>query len=169
MSQNDSSNSWDVLNRWKRTQKLLRDAHYDSARLYTNRNYWLGIPVIVFSTLVGTAIFGTLQEDVNTWIRVCTGSVSVIAAILASVQTFLRYGETAEKHHNAAVKCDGICTDVDEINALPESSRGDLKKVLDDFKLRINTLEAESPDIPPKIWKKYQDAFDKIEKEKETS
>ncbi|MEW6352432.1 MAG: SLATT domain-containing protein [Thermodesulfobacteriota bacterium] len=159
MSQNDSNNYWAVLNDWHRTAGLVGDAHYDSARLYANRNYWLGIPVIIFSTSVGTSIFATLQQDVHTWIRICIGAVSVASAILAGLQTFLRFAESAEKHHSAAVKYASICTDIEEIKALPESSRGHLKKVLDDLKRRKTTLEAESPDFPASIWKNYAQRF----------
>ena len=108
MSQNEWSNSWEVLNDWHRSAGLARDAHYDSARQYANRNYWLGIPVIIFSTFVGTSIFATLQDDVNPWIRVFIGVVSVASAILAGLQTFLRFAESAERHHGAAVKYDRI-------------------------------------------------------------
>jgi len=159
MSQDDSNNYWAVLNDWHKTAGLVRDAHYDSARLYAKRNYWLGIPVIIFSTFVGTSIFATLQEDVNPWIRVFIGIVSVASAILAGLQTFLRFAESAEKHHSAAVKYASICTDIEEIKALPESSRGDLKKVVNDLKRRKTTLEAESPDFPGSIWKKYAPRF----------
>lgn len=164
MSQNDSNNYLAVLNDWHKTAGLVRDAHYDSDRLYTNRNYWLGIPVIVFSTCVGTSIFATLQEDVNTWIRVCVGAISVASAILAGLQTFLRFAESAEKHHTAAVKYASICTDIEEIKALPESSRGDIKKVLDDLKRRKTTLEAESPGFPASIWRNYAQRFSSNEK-----
>jgi hypothetical protein len=64
-------------------------------------NYLLGVPVVVLTTFVGTSVFATLQEDVNTSLRILVGAVSVFAAVLASLQTFLRYPERAEKHRIA--------------------------------------------------------------------
>nr|MDQ5828128.1 SLATT domain-containing protein [Chloroflexota bacterium] len=97
-------NRKDVLNIWyKRVSKTQR-AHYLSAGHFGRRSYGLGIPVIALTTFVGTSLFATLQTGPEPWLQVLVGLASVLAAVLASLQTFLGYAERAEKHRVAGAK-----------------------------------------------------------------
>ena len=62
----------------------------------------LGIPVVVLTTVVGTSVFATLQESLNTRIRIIGGLLIVFAAVLASLHTWLHLGELVEKNRVAA-------------------------------------------------------------------
>src|SRR5438552_12181815 len=85
-----------VLDKWQRRARESQYAHYEAAKALDSANYRLGIPVTVLSTLVGTTIYATLRKQVDIPVQVVVGSISVLAAILAGVQTFLRFGERAE-------------------------------------------------------------------------
>ena len=61
-----------------------------------------GTSVVVFTTVVGTSLFATLDEQQSTEIRIVIGSISVAAAILAGVQTFLNFAARATQHVLAA-------------------------------------------------------------------
>jgi hypothetical protein len=118
-------------------------------------NKALGVPVVVLTTLVGTSVFATLQETVNTGMRIFAGVAIVLAAVLASLQTFLNLGEQAEKNRAAAEKWPAIRREITEMLALHPAhaaTRGDPKAYLDDLRTRIDEVAAESPDMPDSQW-----------------
>jgi hypothetical protein len=132
-----------LLQDWEERANAAAKTHYAAANRLTSKNYLLGVPVVVFTTFVGTSVFATLQEDVNTGLRILVGAVSVIAAVLASLQTFLRYPERAEKHRIAGGNWSAIRRDINEMLALHPSNpatRGDPTLYLDDLRKRMDEV-----------------------------
>ena len=59
--------------------------------------------------VVATSIFGLLsKKDKIVWLVIATGAISVLASILSALQTFLKFSETAQEHHSAAVAYEGM-------------------------------------------------------------
>lgn len=139
-----------LLDDWHDRAALSQEAHYAIATRLTKYNIWFGVPVVAFATFVGTSVFATLQKDVGTSLRILVGSVSVLAAVLASLQTFLRFQERAEKHRAAAEHWAAIRREIDEMLALhPEylAERSDPKAYIDDLRRRMDEVSAQSPEI----------------------
>jgi hypothetical protein len=96
------------------TQELLEDWHFRVTRaqfghqLASERTRWrhliLGIPIVILTTVVGTGAFAAINEDTDNFWKVAAGTVSILAAVLASVQTFLGYGERSDRHRVAATR-----------------------------------------------------------------
>src|SRR5947208_10376766 len=81
---------------WHNRAAAAQHAHYLLAHRLRRRNLGLGIPAVVFSSIVGTSLFATLtRENVNTSLRILIGCISVLAAVAAALQTFLRFAERA--------------------------------------------------------------------------
>jgi heme/copper-type cytochrome/quinol oxidase subunit 4 len=144
--------------------------HYAMADKFSFQNKALGIPVVVLTTLVGTSVFATLQETVNTTVRIIVGFAIALAAVLASLQTFLGLGERTEKNRAAAENWSAIRREITEILALhpahPET-HGDPKKYLDKLRARIDEVAAESPEMPSKLWgNTYEPTADKKDENK---
>jgi hypothetical protein len=81
-------------------------------------------------------VFATLQEDVRLELRIVVGFITALAAILASLQTVLRFQERAEKHRVSAELWASLRREIDEMLALHleyPAERSDPKKYLDDF------------------------------------
>src|SRR4051812_10567533 len=90
------------------------NAHYLAAEINGRKNRWLGIPVTALTAVVATSIFGTLsQKETIIWLSILTGGLSVVAAILSSLQTFLRYSEIAQDHRIAAVAYESMRRSLD--------------------------------------------------------
>jgi hypothetical protein len=89
----------DLILHWHFRVRRVQFGHYNAARLFSSRHLWLGLPAIILSTAVGTTVFASLQKSVDTtdvaWLRILVGLVSVAAALLVSLQTFLRPSEAA--------------------------------------------------------------------------
>jgi hypothetical protein len=96
------------------TRELLEDWHFRVTRaqfghqLASERTRWrhlvLGIPIVILTTVVGTGAFAAINEDTDNFWKVAAGTVSILAAVLASVQTFLGYGERSDRHRVAATR-----------------------------------------------------------------
>jgi hypothetical protein len=89
------------VKRYRHDASVIARAHYLAWERYSRWNRLLGIPVVILTALVGTAIFGTLHENPAPHWRILAGGVSVLATVLAALQTYLNFAEQAEKHREA--------------------------------------------------------------------
>jgi len=141
-----------LLENWLRRARECQYGHYAAASTLSSRNYWLGIPVVILTSLVGTSVFATLQHEVDIRFKIATGLVSVLAAVLASLQTFLRVSEKAEKHRAAGATYGAVAREIEQGLNVPGSSDKE-KEFLDNLRDRMDTLAKEAPEIPEYVWK----------------
>ncbi len=101
--------------------------------------------MIVLSAVVGTSIFATLQADKNMTMQIVTGLISFAAAVLASLQTFLRFAERSENHRVAAANYGSLRRLIEEeLTQLPDTSEGK-KELLGKIRSQFDQLAKESP------------------------
>ncbi|MGH8564184.1 MAG: SLATT domain-containing protein [Gammaproteobacteria bacterium] len=81
-----------LLSDWYRRVRRAQIAYTRSAARFERLHYYLGLPTVVLSAFVATSIFTT-----NLTLKSIALLASVIAAILAGLQTFLRFSERAER------------------------------------------------------------------------
>ena len=97
----EATHSENLLAKWHRRCEESQYGHYTAELVFNKLNYLLGIPVVCLSALAGTSAFASLQADTTSEvIQIATGLVSMAAAILASLQTFLRFSEQRGKAPN---------------------------------------------------------------------
>jgi len=117
----------------------------------------LVIPTIVLSTVVGTSIFSAIGQSVEQWHQILVGGLSIAAAVLASLQTFMSYSERAEKHRLAAARYGAICRQLDITRIAPDEGA---LEALEDLRKSIDVLATESPNPPIRIcskaWKNWE-------------
>jgi hypothetical protein len=150
-----TSNVLDLLRDWESRAASSSEAHYALATRLSKSNIRFGVPVVALTTFVGTSVFATLQEHVNVGLRVVVGMLSVLAAVLASLQTFLRFGERAEKHRASAELWASIRREIDEMLALHPTylaSRGDPKQYLDELRRKMDEISQQSPEMGEQGW-----------------
>jgi hypothetical protein len=144
----------DRLRDWERRCAAAAEVHFQTAEYLGRWNLWLGIPVVVLSAIVGTSLFATLSKDVNVGIRIAAGIVSVIAAVLASVQTFLRFGARSEQHRVAAERWSAIRREIEKALCLPPELAGSPKELLDDVNAHMDDAADKAPAMPDRRWKR---------------
>ena len=140
-----------VLDDWYQRVAVTQRAHYLSADYFGARKYWLGIPAVILSTLVGTSVFATVQKQPSLWLQISVGLASVAAALLASLQTFLGYAERAEKHRIAGAKYGALGR---ELEQLLSSGTAPSQEVISEMRKRLDDLAVESPNNPLPIYRK---------------
>ena len=84
-----AENSSTLLTEFGKGLRMLHRGHWEAARVYQRRARMLGIPVTVLTAAVGTALFSSLDSMSKGW-QVTAGLVSMLAAVLAALQTFLK-------------------------------------------------------------------------------
>jgi hypothetical protein len=148
-----------LLQDWRRRVYAAQAAYYEEAERLRRWNYYLGIPVVVVSSLVGTAVFTGIDKSGTRYAAWCVGAVSIVAAILASLQTFLKFGESATLHGAAADWFAAIRRDIEETLALPLDLRGNPKECLDAIRQEMNKAGQKAPELSERLWRKTARRF----------
>ena len=159
----------DLYDAWHRRVAAAELGHRLMADRMYRRYLLLGIPVVVFTTLVGTSAFASLQSTDAATIRteganpdlvlLIVGTISILAAVLSSLQTFLRYATRAERHRIASQRYETLRREMAETLALPREARGQPDRVLDSVRLRLDRYAKESPTIGERLWGKLTSTF----------
>ena len=148
---------WDeaqrVLDGWYRRARASQFAHYTAASRYAILNRLLGIPSIALSAAAGTALFASLQKDTaSVGLRLALGLVSVLAAVLAALQTFLAFGERADKHRGAGSTYGAIRREIEQLHAVPPRTANGVEAVMTRLRERLDAAAEKAPDVPDRTW-----------------
>lgn len=121
-----------LVAQWLNGLSLLHREHFTAAKACEQKNIYLGIPVIVLSTIVGSAVFASIQSTSTTNIKIVVGALSITAAILSGLQTFLKFSERAQRHKITATKYGVLRRELEQSIALASDGIRSCK-FLDDF------------------------------------
>jgi len=136
-----------------------RDRHDEAARRYAKGQYALGIPSLVASTVVGSSVVSSLASNAVPpwWVAV----LSLLAAVLAALQTFLDYGGRSDKHRGAAVRYKAAIRQLEQLRVRRADHEDIRREELDQVRASLDTLEDAAPVVMPSIYdrveKKYKD------------
>ncbi|HST51494.1 MAG TPA: SLATT domain-containing protein [Pyrinomonadaceae bacterium] len=158
MSSNPTTNE-DLLERWHKEVSRSRHAHYAASRYYSKRNYWIGVPAVILSAIVGSTVFATLKKEIDLIIRLSVGILSVSASVLTALQVFLGYSAKGEKHRSVAAKYGGIRRELEVLEEIKNSST-DFSTKLSDIEQRLTAISDEAPTVPENIWNDACQQFD---------
>jgi hypothetical protein len=148
-----------IVGVWLGRVSVMKDLHYAAAVHFERLHRCLGIPAAVFSAIVGTTIFATLQGSTSLSLKVATGVLSIASAVLIGLQSFLRYGERAEKHRAASGQYGLLKFELERIGAFPPNNPKALREELKAFGVRWAEIRQASPTIPPRLVK-FADALE---------
>jgi len=143
-----------LLTDWFRRARESQFIHYECGIWFSRLNYFLGIPTIILTTAVGTAVFASLETSATGTQRIIVGLVSIIAAVLASLQTFLRFSERAENHRATGSGYGAVRRSLEFLKTFPPSNEETLKKAFEEIKIQMDELAREAPEVPSRIKKK---------------
>jgi hypothetical protein len=146
----------DLLAHWRFRNHRVQLAHYESARRFERLHLWLGLPAIALSAIVGTTVFATLSDAADVRVQIAVGFLSVAAAVLTGLQTFLRYSELSEKHRLAGAKFANLKHRIELLVAFPPSTEEELKEALTSIEETWSKLREESPTLPTRIWRRIE-------------
>jgi hypothetical protein len=150
-----------LLKDWHRRVYAAQTAHYASADKLRMLNYLIGVPAAILSSIVGTAIFAGLEkESAQTYI---VASISILTAVLAGLQTFLRFSERAVQHATAGDWYSAVRRDLEATLHLPVEFRGRARDCLDRFRKEMNRVVQDSPELRGLMWRREAKRFGVLE------
>ena len=160
-------------NYWKEEEEnLLRDwadkaqcyelLHAKSHAVYKSRHAWFVIPVIIISTVTGTANFAqdkiTNEKDKNIFVMV-VGGLNIFAAIVTTVSQFLKISEMNEGHRVASYSWGKYYRNIRTELAKHPLDRTNPADLIAMAKEEYDRLLELSPMIPKKVVQEFNKTF----------
>lgn len=152
----------DILVDWADKAMCYRWLHSRNTDRYKSLNTWFTIPVIIMSTLTGTANFAQEQvpQELRGYYSMIVGSVNILAGIITTVQNFLKISQLNEAHRVAAIAWDKFYRKIKLELAKSPEERINVELFLKNCSEEFDRLIETSPDIDRKILKKFKETFE---------
>lgn len=159
-----NSSQEDLLRDWAEVAGSYRWLHYKAHMWFKRRNLRYMIPLIIMSTVTGTANFaqGTFPKSFN-YVPEIIGGINLIAAVLTTLYQFLKISELMESHRLTSINFGKFSRNLRVELTLPDKDRSSGGKDL--IKLSRNEIDRlieQSPTIPRHILASYEKRFEKL-------
>ena len=163
INQEDMKRLWhaqqeDILKSWSEQASCYRWMHERAYQDYNKKNMRYAIPVIIISTITGTANFaqGSFPEGAKTWAPLIIGTLNLAAGLVTTIGQFLRVSELLEGHRAASLAYAKLSRSIAVELSLPADERSMpgidyIKQCRTD----IDRLIEQSPPVPPEILKDF--------------
>ena len=155
-----------LLAEWAEKAMCYRWLHGRSEKSYRIKNYTFTIPVIILSTLTGTANFAMdsfVPEEHKQLAMAGVGSVNIFAGILSTLQNFLRYAELMESHRLSEVQWSKFGRNIEVELALDPRRRKPAHEFLEICRAEYDRLIEQSPTIDDNIIGQFKRTFKKVD------
>lgn len=157
----------DLMAEWADKAACYQWLHARCEKKYSQFNMAFTIPVIVLSTLTGTANFaiGSLVNndlDSQRYAQATIGCISLITGIISTVANFLRYAQGTESHRVAAIAWGKFQRQIAVELAIPHGERIDCMDFLKICRAELDRLIEQSPAIPDEVIAEFQKEFGEV-------
>jgi hypothetical protein len=157
-----------VFIEWSDKAMCYRWLHSKSYKNYSFRNAWFTIPVIIMSTVTGTANFAQdkFPPEYKVLAQMLIGGINIIAGIMTTIQQFLKITELNEGHRVSAISWGKFVRNVTVILAKSPVERENTPiELLNRYKEEFDRLMEISPDIEDKVLIKFKEVIYNKEKD----
>jgi hypothetical protein len=159
-SWNDQHES--ILRQWGEASGCYRYMNHRAFLMYKGLSMRFTLPVIVLSTLTGTANFAQEQfpESMRSMVPSVIGGLNLIAGLVATIMQFLKINELMENHKAAALSYGLLSRNIRLMLALPRRERGaDGLDFVNNCKAEYDRLIEQSPSIPTSILTEFEKEY----------
>lgn len=142
-----------ILIEWADKAMCFKWLHSKAHEHYSSLNTMYTIPVIVISTLTGTANFAQERVPIqyqNLFVMT-VGGFNILAGIISTIQQFLKISQLNESHRVGGIAWDKFYRNIKIELAKHPHERKDVTKFIDFCKEEYDRLMETSPSIPEKI------------------
>jgi hypothetical protein len=149
---------------WADKAACYRWMHERTEKIFSRNDRMITIPVIILSTLTGTANFGLTSifgdnKSAASLATLAIGGVSIIAGIITTLGNFLRYAQGSEAHRVSSISWGKfnrlICVEL----RLNPNERMDSMSFLKICRIELDRLIEQSPPIPDSIIAAFRNEF----------
>ena len=149
-----------ILKSWGEAAACYRYMHYQAYCSFKNLSMKFNIPLIIVSTITGTANFAqeTFPPTVQPYVPSAIGGLNLITAIATTIMQFLKINELMEGHRVASVQYGKLSRTIRLELTLPLAERTQNGTVMiENMRAEYDRLIEQSPNVP----KQMIDAFER--------
>ena len=151
-----------ILKAWGEAAACYRYMHYQAYCSYKNLSMKFTIPLIIVSTITGTANFAqeTFPPTVQPFVPSAIGGLNLITAIATTIMQFLKINELMEGHRVASVQYGKISRTIRLELTLPLSERTQNgTNMIENMRAEYDRLIEQSPNVPKKMIDSFEREF----------
>jgi len=150
-----------VLAEWGDKAMCYKWLHAKSNAKYRQLNTWYTIPVIVMSTLTGTANFAQdkIPESFRGYATMIIGGVNILAGIITTIQQFLKITELNESHRVSSIVWDKFYRKIKVELSKHRDERTEVKEFFKSATEEYDRLMETSPVIDKNIIELFNKTF----------
>lgn len=137
---------------WHRRARHVQLSCYNAAKWFDFWHFTIGAPLILLTAAAATSYYKTLVTQHHSFLGVPTEIVGLLLPVLAALQTFLGYGQRAEKFRTTAAKYGSLRREIEQGSSLSLSTRREAEKLMDRLRSDLDTLAREAPEAPAIVW-----------------
>jgi hypothetical protein len=152
-----------IFTEWGDKAMCYKWMHSKANSMYSRLNAWYTIPVIVISTLTGTANFAQerVPLDYQNYFVMIVGAFNITAGIITTIQQFLKITQLNEAHRVSSISWDKFYRNIKIELAKHPSERTKVFHMIKICKEEYDRLMETSPSIPENIVKEFDNHFNK--------
>ena len=151
-----------ILKTWGEAAACYRFMNYKAFLMYKKSSMRFTLPVIVLSTITGTANFAQEQfpESIRPMVPSIIGGMNLIAGLIATIMQFLKINELMESHRVASQSYGKLSRTIRLELSLPLSERSmDGRDMVELMRAEYDRLIEQSPPIPTPVLDQFEKEF----------
>lgn len=153
----------DLLGEFGEVALCYQYLHSFSQRKYKKRYHHFQIPIIVLSTLTGTANFAAdsyIPDGFKQGFSALVGTLNITAGIMGTLLAFLKYAEIYEGHRIAALAWAKLSRSIEIELSLQDGRRKPCKDFLKVMRAEYDNLMESSPSIDLDVINMFNNKFE---------
>ena len=153
-----------ILKKWSEIGSSYRFMHDRAYIKFQSRNLKFALPVIIISTITGTANFAqpSFPEEWKIYAPLVIGFFNLLAGLITTIAQFLRVSELLEGHRAATIAYSKLSRNISVELSLPREERNnDGAEFVNNCRIELDRLIGQSPNIPMDILKNFGKKFKK--------
>ena len=162
-----TEHSEDIFLEWADKAMCYRWLHTRSYTIYSSRAARYTIPVIIMSTITGTANFAQdkFPDDYKVVAQMIIGTINIIAGILTTIAQYFKINELNESHRVSSISWSKFYQNIKVEMTKHPKDRKSPNEMLNHYKEEFDRLLEISPNIEDKVVAEFKKRFGKKEKD----
>ena len=155
-----------LLAQWSEKASCWRWLYGRAEKKYRYKYYMFSIPVIILSTLTGTANFGMdsyVPESGKSTATAIVGGLNLFAGLLSTLQNFLKVAENMESARNSCVSWGKLQRSIQIELSLDTTRRQNSHDFLKICRSEYDRLTEQSPIVDDDIIREFKKRFSEYE------
>ena len=151
-----------LLQNWAEVASSYRWMHNQAYMIYKRKNMWFMLPLIIMSTVAGTANFAqsTFPEGIRPYVPQIIGAINLISAIMTTIYQFLKISEFMESHRISSINYGKLARTITiELNLPIKDRSSGGAECVKITRTDIDRLIEQSPAIPKYVLGIYEAKF----------